>query len=388
MRTCPPELASVHSVNRPTVWERVRQVNPLVWDGLLAALVLVITAASAAGHEGGNRAITWMLVGLACVPLAFRRRAPLVVLAIVGVATMGLAVGGDGTSPEAALALAAYTVAAHRPWRVVATVGLPVALAAGLASQIAVQKHGNWIEVLVGLTFVVGIPILLGRMVYNRRKRLARDRELAARDAVARERTRIARELHDVVAHAISVMVVQAGAARTVVDRDPQAAKTAIGQVEETGRAGLAEMRRLIGVLTDDGEGASTAPQPGLAELGPLVETMRAAGLPTEVVRSGTPRELSAGADLAAYRVIQESLTNALKHAGPAHARVGLDYASDRLVIEVADDGRGLAPEPGVGHGLGGMRERVGLFGGRLETSARPGGGFVVRAEIPTEEPP
>jgi signal transduction histidine kinase len=370
------------------LWERVRQVDPLVWDGLLAALVLAITAASAAGHEGGNPAITWMLVGLSSVPLAFRRRAPLVVLALVAGATVGLAIGGDGTSPEAALALAIYTVAAHRPWSGVATVGLPLAFAAGLASQIAVQKDGNWIEVLVGLTFVVGIPVLLGRMVYNRRKRLARDRELAARDAVARERTRIARELHDIVAHAISVMVVQAGAARTVVDHDPQAAKTAIGQVEETGRAGLAEMRRLIGVLTDDGEVVSTAPQPGLAELGPLVETMRAAGLPTEVVRSGNPRELRAGADLAAYRVIQESLTNALKHAGPAHARVGLDYAADRLVIEVADDGRGLAAEPGIGHGLGGMRERVGLFGGTLETSARPGGGFVVRAEIPIEEPP
>jgi signal transduction histidine kinase len=374
-------------VNRPTLWERVRQVNPLVWDGLLAALVLVITAASAAGQKGANPAITWLLVGLACVPLAFRRRAPLVVLAIVGGATVGLAIGGDGTSPEAALALAIYTVAAHRPWPRVATVGLPLAFAAGLASQIAVQTHGNWVEVMVGLTFAVGLPVLLGRMVYNRRERLARDRELAARDAVARERTRIARELHDVVAHAISVMVVQAGAARTVVDHDPQAAKTAIGRVEATGRAGLAEMRRLIGVLTDDDEVASTAPQPGLGELGPLVETMRAAGLPTEVVRSGTPRELPPGADLAAYRVIQESLTNALKHAGPAHARVGLEYAPDRLMIEVADDGRGLAVEPGVGHGLGGMRERVGLFGGTLETAARPGGGFVVRAEIPLEEP-
>jgi hypothetical protein len=137
------------------LWERVRQVDPLVWDGLLAALVLAITAASAAGHEGGNPAITWMLVGLSSVPLAFRRRAPLVVLALVAGATVGLAIGGDGTSPEAALALAIYTAAAHRPWSGVATVGLPLAFAAGFASQIAVQKDGNWIEVLVGLTFVV-----------------------------------------------------------------------------------------------------------------------------------------------------------------------------------------------------------------------------------------
>jgi len=181
-------------------------------------------------------------------------------------------------------------------------------------------------------------------------------------------------------------MIVQAGAARTVLDRDPAGAEAAIAHVEETGRAGLAEMRRLIGVLTDAGEAASTAPMPGLAELEPLLDTMRAAGLPVEVVRTGTPRDLPAGADLAAYRVIQESLTNALKHAGPANARVSLDFAADRLTIEVSDDGRGPALEPSIGHGLIGMRERVGVFGGTLTTSARPGGGFVVRAEIPVED--
>jgi signal transduction histidine kinase len=232
----------------------------------------------------------------------------------------------------------------------------------------------------------MGLPILIGRIVFNRRRRLLLERDSVAREAVTLERTRIARELHDVVAHAMSVMIVQAGAARTVVDRDPQAAHDAIAQVEETGRAGLAEMRRLIGVLTDDGQAGSTAPMPGLAQLDPLLDTVRSAGLPVEVVRTGAARELAAGADLAAYRVIQESLTNALKHAGPASAVVTLHYAADRVTIEVADDGRGPAAEPGVGHGLIGMRERVGMFGGSLETSARPGGGFVVHAEIPVEE--
>jgi signal transduction histidine kinase len=373
-------------VNQPTWWDRVRRVNPLVWDGLLAALVLSITAASVAGEDGVHGFIAWVLIGLSCLPLVLRQRAPVIVLGIVGAATIAFAISGDGASPELALAVAIYTVAAHRPWRQVATVALPIALAAGLGSQLEMQTHGNWIEVLIGLTFAVALPVLLGRIAYNRRKRLAQDRELAARDAVAQERTRIARELHDVVAHAISVMVVQAGAARTVVDRDPLAAKAAIGEVEETGRAGLAEMRRLIGMLTAADAASSIAPQPGLAELDPLIETVRAAGLPVEVVRSGAPRELPAGADLAAYRVIQESLTNALKHAGPAHARVRLDYAPDRLVIEVADDGRGPAIEPGFGHGLVGMRERVGLFGGTLETASRPGGGYGVRAEIPIEE--
>ncbi len=366
----------------------MRRVNPPVWDALLAAVLLAITAASLAAGGNVRDGAAWALSTLSCVPLAFRRRAPLVVLAIVSGATVAFAIAGDGASPEMALALAIYTVAAHRPWRQVATVGLPLALAAGLASQIATQTHGNWIEVLIGLTFAVGLPILIGRIVFNRRRRLAGERQLAAREAVAQERTRIARELHDVVAHAISVMIVQAGAARTVVDRDPGAAKEAIGRVEETGRAGLAEMRRLIGMLTEDDATPSTSPQPGLAELDRLLETVRAAGLPVEVVRTGPTRPLPAGADLAAYRVIQESLTNALKHAGPANARVALDYAPDRLVIEVADDGRGIAVEPGIGHGLIGMRERVGLFGGTVESSARPGGGFMVRAEIPVEDGP
>src|SRR6185295_4251047 len=135
-----------------------------------------------------------------------------------------------------------------------------------------------------------------------------------------------------------------------------------------------------------DGQAGSTAPMPGLDQLDPLLDTVRSAGLPVELVRSGAARELPAGADLAAYRVIQESLTNALKHAGPASARVSMDFAADRLTIEVADDGRGPASKPGIGHGLIGMRERVGVFGGSLRTGERPGGGFVVRAEIPLED--
>ena len=369
-----------------TWWERLRRVNPLVWDSILAALVASIVGASVSSQDGVHGPVAWALVLVASAPLAVRRRAPLPVLGVVSGATIAFALVGNGGAGDTALALATYTVAAHEPWRRVATFGIPLAVVGALASQLAAQKHHNWIEVVVGLTFAVGLPILVGRIVFNRRRRLVLDRETAAREAVTLERTRIARELHDVVAHAMSVMIVQAGAARTVVDRDPKAAHDAIAQVEETGRAGLAEMRRLIGVLTDDGQAGSTAPMPGLAQLDPLLDTVRSAGLPVEVVRSGAARELPAGADLAAYRVIQESLTNALKHAGPASARVELEYAPDRLTIEVVDDGRGPPAEPGVGHGLIGMRERVGMFGGSLRTSARPGGGFVVHAEIPVEE--
>jgi len=369
-----------------TWWDRIRRVNPLIWDSLLAALIAILVAGTVGSQDGVHGPLAWLLVVAASAPLAVRRRAPIPVLALVAGVVIAFAALGNGGAGDVALALAVYTVAAHEPWERVATFCLPPAIVASLASQIAAQTHRNWVEVLTGVVAFVGLSVLIGRVVFNRRRRLVLDRELAAREAVTSERTRIARELHDVVAHSMSVMIVQAGAARTVVDRDPAAAQAAISHVEETGRAGLAEMRRLIGVLTDADETASTAPMPGLAELEPLLDTVRAAGLPVEVVRTGTPGELSAGADLAAYRVIQESLTNALKHAGSANARVSMNFADDRLTIEVADDGVGPALVPGLGHGLIGMRERVGVFGGTLTTGERPGGGFVVRAEIPLED--
>src|SRR3954462_1375665 len=386
MRASTRRLASVDQMNGPSWWDRIRRADPLIWDSLLAAFAAAAVATTVASQHGVHGPVAWLLVLAACAPLAARRRAPIPVLAVVAGVVVVLALLGNGGAGDIALVLAAYTVAAHEPWRRVSTVGLPLATVAGLASQVAAQRHGNWAEGVSGGVLFVGVPVLTGKILFNRRRRIALDRESAARAAVATERTRIARELHDVVAHAMSVMIVQAGAARTVIDRDPVAAQEAIARVEETGRTGLAEMRRLIGVLTDAGEPPSTAPMPGLSELDLLLETVRAAGLPVEVVRTGMPRTLPPGADLAAYRVIQESLTNALKHAGPAHARVSMDFAADRLTIEVADDGIGPGPGPGVGHGLIGMRERVALFDGTVTTGERPGGGFLVRAEIPVED--
>jgi signal transduction histidine kinase len=206
---------------------------------------------------------------------------------------------------------------------------------------------------------------------------------------VAEERTRIAREMHDVVAHAMSVMVVQAGAARTVMNKDTDEATAALERIEDTGRMALAEMRRLLGLQGSDEETPPLTPQPGLEGLDVLLERMRASGLPVEAVVEGTPRDLPPGVDLTAYRMVQEGLTNALKHAGEAHARVLLRYGAEALEVEVADDGRGPPPDgvrPGA-HGLIGMRERVALFGGSLETGTRPGGGFLVRARIPLTEP-
>jgi signal transduction histidine kinase len=369
-----------------TTWrQRLARGSPVLWDGSLAGLLLVITGADLTSADTMATVTAWVIAAALCAPLAMRRGSPLVVLAVVSGVTVMAAIAGAGGAAEPALALAIYTAAAHRPWRSVATVAVPLAVAGALPALLQTQAHDNWVEVLVALTAWVGFPLLLGRIVFNRRERIVRDRAAAAREAVSTERTRIARELHDVVAHAIGVMVVQAGAARTVVDRDPSAAKEAIARVEETGRAGLVEMRRLIGVLTDDEGSAPTAPQPGLGQLDLLLGTVRDAGLPVEVVRSGTERPLPPGSDLAAYRVIQESLTNVLKHAGPATARVRLTYLPEGLAIDVEDDGHGVRGE-GTGHGLIGMRERVAMLGGRFETSEHDGGGFAVHAEIPLED--
>jgi signal transduction histidine kinase len=392
-------------MDRPTLWERIRGVNPYVWDGLLAGLAFALAAfplgPGSSSPEPGvptDRApdvLAWFLVIAGCAPLVFRRRAPMVVLGVVAAAAVAFAARGYAENLGPSLAIAAYTVAAYLPRRPVVTVGLPIAAVAAIAVSIRESSHAlsirgssevNWVEILVGLTFAVAIPMLLGRIAFNRRRRLERDRERAARDAVVEERARIARELHDAVSYSIGVMVVQADAPRTALDRDPAAAKVAIARVEDTGRSGLAEMRRLIGVLTEDGDGAALAPQPSLDQLDELLEGVRAAGLPVELVREGAARPIPAGLDLAAYRVIQEALTNVLKHAGRAHARVVLRYeGGEALVVEVADDGNGPLPTQTVGHGLIGMRERAALFGGSFVTQPRPGGGFEVRVRFPLE---
>ncbi len=210
--------------------------------------------------------------------------------------------------------------------------------------------------------------------------------EAEAQRAMAEERRRIAREMHDVVAHSVSVMVVQAGGARRIIDRDPDRAAQAAAQIEYTGRAALVEMRRLLGLLhAGEGEAGALAPQPSLAELDALVDRSRAAGLPVEVRVLGERRALPAGIDLAAYRIVQEALTNTLKHAGAAPTEVHLRWGEDELELEILDRGAAQAPRNGSGggHGLVGMAERVRLYGGELEAGPRPAGGFRVRARLP-----
>jgi signal transduction histidine kinase len=200
---------------------------------------------------------------------------------------------------------------------------------------------------------------------------------------VAEERARISRELHDVVAHSVSVIVVQAQAAQRLIDGEQQEARRALGSIEMSGRQALVELRRMLGILRRTGEESALAPQPDLRQLNALVEQVRESGLPVELSIEGAAKSLPPGVDLSAYRIVQEALTNTLKHAGPAGARVAVRYRDDEIELEVVDDGTATGEGGGAGHGLIGMRERAVLYGGTLESGKREVGGYFVRARFP-----
>jgi signal transduction histidine kinase len=245
---------------------------------------------------------------------------------------------------------------------------------------------GAFIAVTWTVGFVLSRRAAQALELTERAARLEREQQEAATLAVAAERQRIARELHDVVAHSVSVMTVQAAAVRRLLRDDQQRERQALETVEATGREALTEMRRLVGLLREQGTMPEFAPQPGLATIHALLENVRAAGLPVELEIDGTPRELPPGIDLAAYRVVQEALTNALKYGGTAHAWVSLHWHDLELELEVANDGKGDGAGSGGGHGLAGMRERVSLYGGTVDSGPRDGGGYVVRARLPVEQ--
>lgn len=258
------------------------------------------------------------------------------------------------------------------------------------------DPEGDWTD-LLGTVPGFGIAFLVGYIyrsnsrrtaeLRERAERLERERHAEARAAVAEERSRIAREMHDVVAHSLSVMVVQAEAAEEMLGVDPERARTPLVAVQDTGRTALGELRRMLGVLREQGgDGAALAPQPGLAGLDELVAQVRAAGLPVRLRVEGERRALPSGVDLSAYRIVQEGLTNTLKHAGPARAEVVVSYGHRHLDLRVSDDGRGHDPASnGDGHGLVGMRERVALYGGELRAGPAPGGGYLLTARLPLD---
>ena len=373
---------------KATAWERLTRVDARIWDGLLAAAALVnaqldlwFARDTGPGVREPDLLAAAILV-VATLPLYERRRRPVASAVVVGAAAIAFAaLQRPATETLLPLVVSAYSVAAYQARSTGQTLAI---LALVVASAISwTDGNANWVEMASSAFFTVGLPFAIGRIVWNRRRRIDREREVAARDAVALERSRIARELHDVVAHSMSVMVVQAGAAKAVLRRDPDETERALSAIEESGRAGLAEMRRL---LSAEGDVApALAPQPGLDRLDELLARMRATGLAVELVVEGDVRPLPAGVDLSAYRIVQEALTNALKHGGDGvHARVLLRYGDDAIDVEVTDDGRGPSSgTDGSGRGLIGMRERVAFLGGEFRTGARPAGGFLVHARLP-----
>jgi signal transduction histidine kinase len=346
---------------------------------------------------GSGRAAGIALALLQTLPLAFRRWRPVWVLAVVVAATLGtaiaetlgVAIAGDAhVAGPVCVLVALYSVAAYCPRREAAWAG--IASVAVLAWPLWHDSGHNVPAVVVSLGFLAAVW-LSGAYVSELRGRAARSRreqELETGRAVAEEQARVGRELHDVIAHTLSVIVIQAGAAADVFDTSPQAARQALGSIAAAGRQALAELRRVLqAVRPQPGDQDGWAPPPGLAGLGGLLDRVRAAGL-TVTTRIDGPRVgLPAGLDLAAYRIVQEALTNTLKHARAEAAEVNLCYGPAGLVVEVTDDGRAAVPAgqrgPGRGRGLIGIGERAALHGGTCQAGPRPGGGFAVRVAFP-----
>ena len=369
--------------------------HPLLVDSALAAALLLFSIAQLVQGRWAEIPPTLLLV----VPVAFRRRAPVTSFAIAAAGGALQVLTTQPSPADVAVLILLYTVAAYRPRRF-SSMALLVCLA---GSTVAVLEWGPVSGVqlfwrLVFSAFLFGgleltVWILGDSMRYRRgyyaaledkAARLEAERSAQAKIAAAAERARIARELHDVVAHHVSVMVVQADGAAYALRADPDRAAVALQAIAGTGRQALTEMRRLLGVLRSADEQAALAPMPGLGELRELLDQARAAGLEVSYTLSGTPRGLPEGAELAAYRVVQESLTNTRKHAGlAATAAVALRYEPDGLLVEVTDDGLGASSGDSAGHGLAGMRERIAMYGGTVTAGPLPGGGFGVTARLP-----
>jgi signal transduction histidine kinase len=377
------------------LWARLPRADVALALALLVLkLAFVFTGTLMSGGASLLNVVTAVALTL---PLAWRRRAPLAAASVVAAAIVvdDLASGWNGSvlSFDCAI-IAAYSAGAHARQRH-AVAALAVLLAANLVD--ALGAPGNRAgDLALGVLVFSLVPWLVGQALRRERQRTATMHELAtqleaerearARDAVAAERGRIARELHDIVAHAISVIAVQADAASKLLRHDPARAQEPLATVQATARSALAEMRQLVGLLREsDSDAAPLEPQPGITDLQRLLEEVRQSGLPVELEIAGVARPLSPSLDLTAYRIVQEALTNVRKHAGAAQAHVCIRYEHDAVEIEIRDTGRGGDPSRNGGHGLIGIRERVSLLGGQVATGAGSDGGFAVHARLPTE---
>ena len=363
--------------------------------GVLAVAVLEATASEALSLTPSQAAA----LVLVAAPLAWRRVRPLttLVLVCVGVSlSSSLAPEAEVVSTFAAIVLACWSVAAYRTRRG-ALAGLAVAIGFFVAGTVVDNLRdpgsrplGDLLYVTVALSGAWATGRIVRRWrdlaatLAQRTVELEQEREWRARAAVAEERARIARELHDVVAHSVSVMVVQAAAAAEVLGCAPDRARAPLEQIQDTGRQAVLELRHLLGILRPGEEGEGSAPQPTLRDLDELVAGARAAGLHVDVQVDGTLRELPPGIGLTAYRIVQEALTNVVKHAGPTAAEVRVRHDAESLRIDVVDrGGRGEHVGSGTGMGLVGMRERVALYDGELDAGPDGAGGYAVRARLP-----
>lgn len=389
-----PLALSAMEMPRPIHWLRA---HPFAADALLAALIASISVSfhlTERAPEYHEPNVWGVLLALgATLPIAWRRRAPVVVLAVVMSVQMvaeGFNYTGSGWS---GVIIAVYTIGSllggQVLWRV-AAVALPITMSFVVWG--VVRGDAPWQAIISAPVMFVGAMVLGDNMrrrrehvaeLAERAERAERERELLAHQHVREERTRIARELHDVVAHSVSLMVIQTAAARRQVAVDPLKADAALATVEQTGRTAMNEMRRILGVLRDEAGMQVLAPQPSLGDLSDLVTT--AADLPVCVHADGELGGLPPGVEVSAYRIVQEALTNVRRHAGPVR-QVDVSVARDaaRLVVEISDDGRGASVTPSAnGFGLVGMRERVAAYDGELLAGPRAGGGWRVRATFP-----
>ena len=380
---------------------RLRGIDPVHVDALVGLVLLVQVQLTVWLGSSVPDPVWLALVGFVIAgAVAIRRRRPLAaVLVVIAAVAVTTAFGHAGLGQQDKLAVIPATLlifyglgAFASGRRSVWLLGLAVVV----TSVNNATRSGGAIPNLVTTdVFAIVLPWALGRMVRERgvRERAYREtaeridagRELHAHEAAYGERARIARELHDVIAHSVSVMVIQAGAARTVMDAEPERAEASLRSVERAGREALAEMRRLLGVLDGQKDPRALAPQPGLADIQALLVLTRASGLNADLLVDGEPAVLPPALDLCAYRIVQEALTNAIKHAAPASAEVRVRWGEDALELEISDDGRGAGAVNGAsgGHGIAGMRERAALHGGSVDAGPGPEGGFTVHAHLP-----
>jgi signal transduction histidine kinase len=384
----------------------LRNLARQYWFDLLVALLVIVAMLEVALGRGQPRGAPhttlWFClpaIAILTLPIFARRRFPFAGPAVYWLVAAGITFVDPRLIPYANALLPVGLAAAFLlgNLRDVRKAGIGLAVVVGSAVTIVDNIPGHSVSQLVFVPLVFAVGWVAGFAVRERAEQADAaevrateaelERDAAARIAVAEERARIARELHDIVAHAVSVMVLQVGAVRHGLPDALAEERDALSGVERVGRAALAEMRRLLAVMRRDGDPAELAPQPGLDGLDSLVNDIGRAGLPVELHVEGEPFPLPRGIDLSAYRIAQEALTNALKHAHASHADVTICYAPEEVQIQVRDNGRGAATGNGHGHGLIGIRERVKLYGGEMTAGTADGGGFILSTRLPLPDP-